>query len=210
MNLPEQTDWNTYYERPFPAATVTRRYTGSRISSLLQRFVPNRRLRIAELGGANSCFYQTIASCLDFSEYRIVDNNPVGLKRSEAMALADPRFKVESHDVLTWAGEGFDVVFSIGLIEHFDQAGTAEVVRRHFTAATQNGLVLISVPTPTLPYRLTRSAAEKMGQWKFPDERAMDFAEVHATASKLGTLLHKEILWPLVLTQAMGIYRTKG
>jgi SAM-dependent methyltransferase len=205
---PERTDWDGYYERPFPAASVTRRYTGYRLSSLLRRFLPNRKLRIAELGGANSCFYQTLASDLNFSEYRIVDNNPVGLKRSEAMSSVDSRLAVENHDVLTWKGEGFDLVYSIGLIEHFDHAGTAEVVRRHFMAANPGGLVLISVPTPTLPYRVTRSAAEIFGLWKFPDERAMDFTELHETAASLGTLLHKEILWPLILTQVMAAYRT--
>jgi hypothetical protein len=210
MGLPERTDWDSYYERPFPAASVTRRYTGYRLSSLLRRFLPNRKLRIAELGGANSCFFQTLASHLDFSEYRIVDNNPVGLKRSEAMSSADPRLAVEDHDVLSWTGAGFDLVYSIGLIEHFDRAGTADVVRRHFMAARPGGLVVISVPTPTVPYRLTRSAAEAVGVWQFPDERAMDFSELHATASQLGSLLHKEILWPIVLTQVMAVYKNQG
>ena len=52
----------------------------------------------------------------------------------------------------------FDVVFSVGLIEHFDDAAMARLVGLHRRWAAADGLVLIAVPTPTtsLPHRPDR------------------------------------------------------
>jgi 2-polyprenyl-3-methyl-5-hydroxy-6-metoxy-1,4-benzoquinol methylase len=67
--------------------------------------------------------------------------------------------------------EAADVVFSVGLIEHFDQSGTNAMIRAHFKALKPAGCAIISFPTPTWLYRAAPRLAETLGLWKFPDER---------------------------------------
>ena len=208
MKSEERTDWDSYYQRPFPASSLTRRYTTSRLIDSIRKNVRGKRPGIAELGGANSCFFKPIAAAIDFAEYHIVDNSQVGLQRTATLASTDDRLTFEDSDVLTWnASKRYDLVFSVGLIEHFDIPTTADLVKRHFAAARPGGVVIISVPTPTALYRVTRAAAEVLSLWQFPDERPLMFGELQTAASGLGTLLHKEILWPIVLTQLMASYR---
>jgi len=176
----------------------------------MQRFLPQGPVQIIELGGANSCFFHDVRRALDVRTYHIVDNNRTGLART---ADLDDTGVIELNeaDVLTWRPtQRFDLVYSIGLIEHFSPVETAIAIRRHFEAAHPGSLVIMTVPTPTVLYRAIRGAAEMLKMWQFPDERPLLFEEVHRTASEHGTLLHDEILWPLGLTQILVAYRVKG
>jgi len=56
-----------------------------------------------------------------------------------------------------------DVVFSVGLVEHFDVVETHEAVLAHFDVLRPGGLAIITFPTPTLLYRTTRSLLEGVG-----------------------------------------------
>ena len=94
-----------------------------------------------------------------------------------------------------------DVVFSVGLVEHFHQAETRAAVLAHFDAVRAGGIVILTFPTPTLLYRASRKAIEAAGQWKFPDERPLQASEVLAAVRERGEILFEKILWPLVLTQ---------
>ncbi len=75
-------------------------------------------------------------------------------------------------DVLRLGDLGFqaDVVFSIGLIEHFDPAGTRQAIEAHFALLKPGGYAIISYPTPTWLYRAARTLTEAAGLWKFHDE----------------------------------------
>jgi hypothetical protein len=67
--------------------------------------------------------------------------------------------------------------------------------------------VIITFPTPTWLYRVTRRLAELAGVWAFPDERPLDMAEVTGEIARHGDLLEGRIHWPMVLTQAMVVAR---
>jgi len=101
------------------------------------------------------------------------------------------------------------VVYSVGLIEHFDPEGTREVARRHFSCVKEGGIVIITAPTPTWLYRITRGAAEQIGVWKFPDERPLSPGEILAAGEGLGSPLGSSTLWPLVLTQQAVVWRAR-
>lgn len=203
------TDWDTYYRCPAAAARLTRRYTTSRLLRLLRGHAARgSALTIVELGGANSCFLPAVCGSFPVAAYHIVDNNPLGLALSREMAARDPRIRVWERDVRALEPPvRADVAFSVGLIEHFDPGGTADVVAAHFRAAKPGGLVLISVPTPTWLYRVARRVAEATGAWRFHDERPVARAELLAAVRSHGRLLHAEVLWPLVLTQLMVAVR---
>ena len=103
-----------------------------------------------------------------------------------------------------------DAAFSVGLIEHFDREGTREAVASHFRAIKPGGCAIISFPTPTLLYRVARSISEALGAWEFPDERPLDRAEVVAAAGDFGVVEFEKILWPIVFTQRMMVFRKRS
>jgi cyclopropane fatty-acyl-phospholipid synthase-like methyltransferase len=98
-----------------------------------------------------------------------------------------------------------DAVFSVGLIEHFDPAGTREAVQAHLSLLERGGGAIISYPTPTVLYRLARGVTEAMGLWKFPDERPLGRAEILDSIAGRGKVLFEKTLWPLVFTQHLMV-----
>jgi hypothetical protein len=138
-----------------------------------------------------------------------MDTNALGLRLLETRLAGDSRLSAINRDVLAPVDDpvGADLVYSVGLIEHFDPERTARAVEAHFAHACPGGLVLITFPTPTWLYRLTRYAAERIGVWAFPDERPLRLDEVATTVRRHGQILRLFINWPTVLTQAVVVAR---
>jgi hypothetical protein len=212
-----ETDWTSYYKAPFKATTFTRERTANllvKYLSLWNQEHQRQNPRIIEIGGANSCFYARLRDELDPSHYAVLDMNEYGLdlfRDRFASDIESNKASAHTADVLDEQGlssfERADIVFSVGLIEHFDPDQTAQSIRSHFALCKPGGLVVITFPTPTLLYRTTRSLADNMGKWIFHDERPLKFPEVESTASRLGTKLKSQINWPIILTQGIVAYR---
>ncbi len=205
------TDWDAYYGRPFWASGLSRRYTCRVLLEMICRHVgrTDKPLRAAELGGGGSCFVEGVLKLLPLEMYHVVDTSDAGLQRVAEIAGQRP-LTLHHADVLTGVPElagSLDLVFSVGLIEHFEAAGTARAIDAHFDLLTPGGLAIISYPTPTLPYRLIRGAAEAAGMWKFPDERPLRRQEVLPTIARRAEVLARKILWPILLTQEMIVAR---
>jgi SAM-dependent methyltransferase len=202
------TDWDAYYRSVPNYTTVTRRITQKKILGLLWNEAGGKQLEICELSGANSCFVEQLCKQLPISRYHVVDLNAYGLQLLR-QKKTQSRLTWESADVLAPVHNGakFDVVYSVGLIEHFDRSGTTRAIAAHFDRCRAGGLVLITFPTPTLPYRWIRSLAELAGIWKFPDERPLEFAEVAPACEKYGVITHRSINWLIGLTQGYVVVR---
>ncbi len=201
-NRPQATDWDQYYRHPAPTAQVTRRYTSRVLVDALRRFGGNIG-SLAEIGGANSCFLDAIQRDIHPREYHVIDTNAYGLS-----LLRDRNVIPHQESVLALALDlQADAVFSIGLIEHFDRAGTRKAVASHFSLIRPGGCAIISFPTPTLLYRVARWLAEAAGAWKFHDERPLSRDEVLAAAEEFGILEFEKILWPIVFTQCLMVFR---
>jgi hypothetical protein len=161
---------------------------------------------VAEFGGGNSCFADAIVRRFLPRAYHVVDSNSLGLdlvrRRSHSIFVCHAADVRDIH-----LPERADVVLSVGLIEHFDQAENAKVVAAHFDNAKPGGWVLISFPNPTWLYRASRASLEFAGLWRFPDERPLRREDVLATASRFGELAWERTLWPLLLTQHMMLFR---
>jgi putative flippase GtrA len=204
------TDWDQYYRSVFPAASFTRRYTMSTLRHILSKFAEQEKpLSIIEFGGANSCFVDSLVRSFPTKTYYAADINDLGLGMlSERRDL--PESVVATHaDVLNPQAElpQAEVVMSVGLIEHFSPAQTRAAIENHFRFCKQGGLVILSYPTPTVLYRVARWLAEAARAWRFPDERPLRAREVDGVASQHGTLLYDRILWPLVFTQRVMVFR---
>lgn len=202
------TDWDQYYQSTPPTAKLTRKYTEKVLLDLIRRFAGQPSPSIAELGGANSCFMDRLLLKISPSAYHVIDNNQYGLSLLERRAPASGSVHVHYADVLDLnLALRTDVVFSVGLIEHFDPEKTREAILAHFALVKPGGCAIISFPTPTLLYRSARSVCEALGLWKFPDERPLSRGEVLETMTKCGHVLYEKTLWPLVFTQRIIVVR---
>ncbi|MGZ5007133.1 MAG: SAM-dependent methyltransferase [Methylobacter sp.] len=202
------TNWNLYYQKPFSATTLTRRISTARLLNNIRSYKTDPCQHIVELGGANSCFIDAVYRNLTPLQYTVVDNNALGLSLLEQRQAQYKGLKVLQNDVLAPKQhlQG-DVIFSVGLIEHFDSVGTAQAIRTHFKWARPGGLVVICFPTPTWLYRITRWCAEQLGLWIFHDERPLSFDEVQAEMELHGQFLGRDLIWPIILTQGVLIFR---
>ncbi len=206
------TDWDAYYENPGFLARFTRKITTRCLLKQLDYYQGNpARARFLEYGGANSCFFDAIDQRLRPLEYRIVDLNRTGLDLFRFRHADHPRVAVEEGDVRLSRPryESADVCYSVGLIEHFDQEGTRDAIRGHFTATRSGGLVVLFFPTPTWLYLLCRKAIEGLGMWGFPDERPLSLHEVLTEAEKHGKVLATGINWWILLTQGYVVIQVE-
>ena len=204
------TDWTRYYESPFPAARFTRRITGRILVNMLaSASFPSGSGGIIELGGGNSAFCDTLMRHFCPSHYTVVDSNPHGVEMFRA-SHPEPDTKAICSDILTLDLASFepaDLVFSVGLVEHFSEGQTKLAIRRHFELVKPGGLVLISFPTPTFSYRLIRRAAETLGIWRFPDERPIPLEDAVRLCAEHGDVLAKRLNRAILLTQGIVLAR---
>ena len=206
-----RTDWDRYYDAVPPTARLTRRYTGRillramRLAGLSKDGPPGT---LVEIGGANSCFLDRIAANVRLAAYHVVDNNRHGLELLRARPALPAEVVLHEQNVLNLSlPVQADVVFSIGLIEHFGEADTEKAVAAHLKLLKPGGFAIISWPTPTWLYRASRGLCEVFGVWKFPDERALRAGEVKRAIAGQGEIIFEKTLWPLILTQHLLVAR---
>jgi SAM-dependent methyltransferase len=207
--LPAATDWDRYYTSTPFTAKLTRKYTESIIIRVLKQFGgAGGTDSIVEIGGANSCFLDRIMTECRSGTYHVVDSNQFGLDLLRQRFDGQRNIILHAADCLNLDFDvKADVVFSIGLIEHFEPADTQSAIAAHFDLLKQGGIAIISYPTPTLLYRIARSLCEGAGLWKFPDERPLKREEVIESLDRFGKVVFEKTLWPLVFTQHMMVIR---
>jgi len=200
----KRTDWDIYYKKPYKTATYTRKMVSQRLIRAMQRHIDQDSPVIAELGGANSSFYDSVMKQILPSQYHVIDNNSLGLNRFSERIGMDKRTIMHESSVLDIPMDiKADVAFSIGLIEHFSGKDVIKAIDAHFDILRPGGLAILSFPTPTLLYRATRFISEVLGMWIFHDEVPLRFDEVKKHLEKHGQVLEMQIIWPMVLTQCM-------
>lgn len=207
----EATDWDHYYRSVPATAKITRKYTTSVLLSMIRRYAnagDNSGLSIVEIGGANSCFVQAILANIRTRQYDVIDTNELGLSLLARRVAGSPTVRLFRQDVLDLSyREKADLVFSVGLVEHFTPAETRAAILAHFDVLRPGGTLVITFPTPTLLYRLTRKSIEMLGMWEFPDERPLLPDEALAAIRERGEVLFQKTLWPQVLTQHLVVAR---
>ena len=204
------TDWDAYYRKAGAFTPLTRRITERVVLREIAAGVKNQPVaHIAELGGGNSPFLAALRGHYPEARLTAIDANAYGLDLFKARFPGDARVTAIQGDVLAPVDRalGADVVFSIGLVEHFDEAGTAHAIRAHFDHARPGAVVLITYPTPTWLYRAVRGIAERIGVWAFPDERPLTASEVLREVERHGQVVRSFINWPIVLTQGVVVAR---
>jgi SAM-dependent methyltransferase len=137
-----------------------------------------------------------------------VDTSEYGLALLRRRWGEHPQLRLHRQSVtaLALAVEA-DVVFSVGLIEHFDREGLRQAIDGHFRVLKPGGYAILCFPTPTWLYRAARLVCEALGAWRFPDERALRPDEVRASLAGRGRVVFEKTLWPLVFTQHLMVVR---
>jgi len=205
------TDWDQYYKNVPATATVTRKYTTAVLVSMIRQYgvpVEASGLSIVEIGGANSCFIDAILAGIGTRLYDVIDTNELGLSLLAGRFGDTRQVRLFRQSVLDLSYQGkADLVFSVGLVEHFTPAETRTAILAHFDVLRPGGTLIITFPTPTLLYRVTRRLIEMCGMWKFPDERPLLPGEVLAPIRERGEILCRKTLWPQILTQHLVVAR---
>ncbi|HZU24613.1 MAG TPA: glycosyltransferase [Bryobacteraceae bacterium] len=209
------TDWDRYYSSVPFTARLTRRYTTSVLLNLIRRYATagsaGKRISIVELGGANSCLLETISAVVGCADYDVVDTNEYGLSLLRDRSTPNTVVRPHRESVLDLSLKlQADVVFSVGLIEHFQPRDTRRAILAHFDAVRPGGTAIITWPAPTVLYRITRTVLEAVGLWNFPDERPLKRDEVRSAIRERGEIVHESMLWPLLLTQAAIVAIARG
>lgn len=206
------TDWDRYFEKPYKISNVTRQISRHLICRLIREFAhtPPRRITIGEMGGGGSIFFGRIWDEFEPGEYHVYDNNKLGIEklRKHAGELNGVFFHLEDICQLDRKHD-LDLVFSVGLIEHFSVEDTKRAIAAHFNILRPGGIAILSFPTPTILYRLVRWIAEMTGFWVFHDERALQRNEVVAVIEEYGEIIHEMVNWPIFLTQMVLVVKKK-
>jgi putative flippase GtrA len=204
------TDWDKYYDRPYKTATFSRKITENNLHRLIKNYIGSEQghLALGELGGANSCFYDGIQKKIKPSQYHIFDNNQLGLDKLKGRIGTHSQTYLHNANVLGIKEDlNLDLVFSVGLIEHFSTKDTRKAIGAHFSILKPEGIAIISFPTPTFLYRISRCISELLGLWMFHDERPLTRGEVVNTIKDYGTILSEKIIWPIFFTQRIMVIR---
>ena len=92
----------------------------------------------------------------------------------------------------------------MGLLEHFQGKEIERLIELHSSYLRSGGLLIISVPTPTWLYRFTRSIAEALRKWDFPDELPIQKDALVLMMEQSGLQIRRvKIVWGQILTQVL-------
>ena len=207
--MTDKTDWNKYYENPYKLSSFTKNIIIKHMLNFIRTYAPEQdTFTITEFGGGNSCFYPVVEEKCRPEKYYIVDNNQTGLDAFKTRFGDREDTLLMNRDILDFeAGWQSDIVFSVGLIEHFSVEGTRNAVLAHMEVLKPGGTLILGFPTPTFLYRAARKVSELLGMWIFHDERPLKMEEVLNTIEPMGEVLESGILWSIVLTQAFIVLR---
>lgn len=204
---------DSYYNAPKSKfSLMTQKYTLKKLVSIIMAYQEDKLLEVMEIGGGNSCFAEGFCQRLKVRGYSVIDNNELAVK---LVKDKHPAVRCYCLDILNQkelqdnVQDYYDVVYSIGLIEHFRGENIKKVIEAHFGMVKEDGIVIISFPTPTLQYRITRKLMEFIHVWQFHDEKPLKWEEVRQYFEKNGNVLYRKINRKLPLTQMIVAVKRK-
>lgn len=204
-----ETNWASYYKSRGCISSVTSAIAFWSFKRSIATYATEIK-SIAELGGANSIFYDRFKSNFPEVKLYLIDKCPHISTFREKVLRDINSFDINTDillDEFRQLNDSVDCVVSFGLIEHFNEKDTETMIAKHFTLVKPGGIVYLSFPTPTLLYRITRKLLTFIGKWPFHDERPLTFDEVLKTAEQYGRVVNRGMSYRLGLTQGVIIVR---
>jgi SAM-dependent methyltransferase len=129
------------------------------IVELLSRYIP-RNTRILEIGAGGSHTLGALANRLNCVAFGL-EPDVAGIAKAVELANGEnaPVLMVRGDGFsLPFAENSFDVVYSLGLVEHFSFAQSEELIAEHFRVCKAGGRVVVAVPNLlNLPHTLRKA-----------------------------------------------------
>ncbi len=150
--LADQGYWDDYWGRVGLPLEIKRspKTSGSiaAILDVLETYLPRHPgMSALEVGGAPGQYLAWLSKTFGYTCH-VLDYSPVGCEKArrnfEALGIPLGLFEGDLFVDSTESIGSFDLVYSLGLIEHFDDFG--EAIRRHARLASPGGWVVIGCP----------------------------------------------------------------
>lgn len=204
----EVTNWEKYYSKKvLKIIEKKRKININYIVSILKEYNFNGR-NVVEYGGGNSKVAEVISKEFNIKKFSIVDSNKYGIKLLDkrdidfldknCISIFD--FKSKSD---------YDLAYSVGLIEHFQNEDLIKCIDSHFKYVKKNKYVLFTFPVPSFRYKIVRLVYEIFNIWEFTDEVPLDPEYVKEIISKNNEVIHCSINTKLILPQAIVLAKRK-
>jgi ubiquinone/menaquinone biosynthesis C-methylase UbiE len=139
-----------------------------------------KRLSVCEMGSEYGVTSMLLSEKI--FERHAVDINPQPLKLlSSAVKELGQEIFTHTRDIFCtgWPDEQFDIVFSNGVLEHYDCRQRAEALNEAARITKRGGRVIVGVPNHcSLPYRSAYLIRRMLGKWHYPpEEKIRDLSE---------------------------------
>ena len=206
--------WDSYARRNDPSRLLVRLLFHDVLyrscANLLRVAVFSEPISILELGCGPGYIARRITERVPTRKLVVVDSNPTMIELSKRVLRGldcDVEF-LEADFFQMDVSEEFDLVYSNGVVEHFDTATRARLLGIHADHVGHGGYCIIHVPTPTLFYRLFRALSRQMGCWEHEDETPLSLEQLLREVTQTGLeVLKVNYFWRYYLSEVGVIAR---
>jgi ubiquinone/menaquinone biosynthesis C-methylase UbiE len=193
-----RTNWTKYWR----AYTYLEKLWIWRITRAYKELLKNIKLKdvkILELGSGSGINSLTLAKIFNAKEITLVDSN------KKAIEISKNKFKNSNLSVRFLKRdinnlnlkEGFDIVHSEGLIEHFYGKKRIEIFKKHVDFCKKGGIIIIFVPYKCIHYNLSRKILEKLNMWMW-NEKPFSREELRILSRQFNLKILNEYSSPLI------------
>ncbi len=207
------TDWDSYahFEPTNPLVRklfldpMFRAYRG-----LLKHASFDGPVSILELGSGTGYITRRICRVLPTRKVTLVDSNQrmLEISRQTFSAVECEKQFIHSDVFEMDLDERFDLVHSAGVVEHFEDARRAELLRLHASFLLDGGYCIVYAPTPTPAYLFWRTVVEALDLWPYHDEVPLTRNQLVREGEQAGLrILSVNTFWDYFLTEVGFIAR---
>ena len=201
--------WDRFARRNHPSNPIARLVMHDVVyracARLLRAAVFEAPISVLELGCGTGYVARRIAERYGAERLVVVDSNAsmMDITRQTLQGLECTVEFVEADCFQIGLLGRFDLVYSNGLVEHFDDARRARLLQIHADHVKGGGYCIVHAPTPSLSYRLLRGASERLGLWEHHDETPLPLQQLVQEVRQTGLeVLEVGYFWRAYLTEA--------
>lgn len=197
----KQTDWKKYYSKKPIKIIIKKR--NNNICFILNVLKSNSFFggNVLEYGGGNSMVAEAISNSFDVRKFTIVDSNKYGIELLKNRNIDNLNARCES--IFEYKDEKiYDLIYSIGLIEHFQENNLIKCIKEHFRYVKDGGYVLITFPVKCFRYMFIRAVMEVFNLWRYTDEVPLNNKKIGDILKDYGDVIVNEVNSKLILPQA--------